>query len=84
MCDGCDQCGIIADREECADFTKNVIKDYLNWRNTGEYPNPDYKNWVRTYKNFACALAGSELDAIEEEQEVWNIINVSSTNYKSL
>lgn len=69
VCDGCDECGI---NEKCASFTKDVVKDYIKWRETGEVPSPGYEGWLRTFLNFAKAFFGYEPNFKEEKCELWD------------
>ncbi|WP_278372343.1 hypothetical protein [Segatella bryantii] len=73
VCSDCIECGNIKDRdEECASFTKKVVKDYIKWRETGEVPSPGYEGWLRTYFNFAKAFFGYEPNFEQEKCELWD------------
>lgn len=75
VCGGCNECGIIKDKnEECASFTKDVVKDYIKWRETGEIPSLGYEGWLNTYLNFAKAFFGYEPDIKLEKCELWDKI----------
>lgn len=73
VCGGCNECGIIKDRdEECASFTNKVVNDYIKWRETGETTSPEYKRWPKTYFNFAKAFFGYEPNLKQEKCELWD------------
>lgn len=74
VCGGCDECGIVEERGDCAFFTQNTVKDYIQWRRTGFIPSPDYEGWLNTYHNFAMAYFGEEPDVETEEKELWDKI----------
>ncbi len=74
VCDGCDKCGIVAERGECAYFTQKVVRDYIDWRETGVVPTPDYDGWLQTYFNFAKCIFGYEPEYEEERHKFWDRI----------
>lgn len=72
VCSDCIECGIIKDRDEgCASLTNKAVKDYIKWRETGEYKK-EYKGWLKTYFNFAKAFFGYEPDFKQEKCELWD------------
>ena len=74
VCGGCDNCGDLANRGGCADFTINTVEKYIKWRETGEVPSVEYKGWLKTYLNFAKSFFGYEPDVQEERNILWNKI----------
>lgn len=78
VCGGCDRCGIVEEREECALFTQKTVKDYLQWRKTGVVPSPDYIGWLKTYLKFVKAVFGEEPDIETEVKELWDKILFSN------
>lgn len=87
VCGGCDKCGDVANREECAEFTQIVVKDYIGWRKTGIVPRNSYAKWLQTYLNFAKSFFGYEPEVEEEISKLWNkvlfyeYVQVAVANY---
>lgn len=90
VCSGCNECGNVKERNECAFFTQNVVKDYLQWRSSGEVPSPEYRGWLKTYHNFAKAFLGLDADIERETTDLWdnilfyNYLQTSVPSYSSI
>ena len=72
VCGGCNECGNLAERGDCARLTIRVMEDYFKWRKTGVIPSPGYEGWLKTFLNFAKAFFGYEPSIEEEQNELWN------------
>lgn len=72
VCGGCNRCGIVSEREECAYFTQRTIRNYIPWRKTGRIPSPGYEGWLNTYLNFVKSFFGYTPQIETEEYEFWN------------
>ena len=59
----CADCGVAGKAGDCAAFTTNVIKAYLN-------PNTERERWMSTYLKFERSLVGHETDG-DERQRIW-------------
>ena len=63
-CDeGCCDCGNFRLHEECAEFTRNVINDYLD-------ESKERQNWMRTFVKFERALANADTNI--DSNSIWN------------
>lgn len=66
----CPGCGNAVMREECGNFTQNVVRDYLAW-GRGNFT---FDRWIKTFVSFERALSGRVLDQ-QSREEVWNSIS---------
>ena len=63
-CDeGCCDCGNFRLHEECAEFTRNVINEYLD-------ESKERQNWMRTFLKFERAL--SNVDTNIDSKSIWS------------
>ena len=63
-CDeGCCDCGNFRLHKECAEFTRNVINDYLD-------ESKERQNWMRTFLKFERALANADTNI--DRNSIWN------------
>lgn len=63
-CDGgCCDCGDFREHKECAEFTRNVINDYLD-------ESKERQNWMRTFLKFERAL--SNVDTNIDSKSIWS------------
>lgn len=60
----CADCGKVGKAGDCAAFTTNVIKTYLD-------PDTEREPWMNTYLKFERSLVGHETDS-EERQKIWH------------
>lgn len=68
LCRNCGHCGA---HPECANFTTNVIRGYLN-------PNVEREGWMNTYLKFERSLVGHKTN-INESSLIWD--EVAFYNY---
>ena len=75
VCGGCDECSMEYHKGPCPkDMTSLAVRNYLNWEK-GEYePDPEYKKWLCTYRNFTKAIFGTDDYSYEECESLWNHI----------
>ena len=63
-CDeGCCDCGNFRLHKECAEFTRNVINDYLD-------ESKERQRWMRTFLKFERALANADTNI--DRNSIWN------------
>lgn len=67
----CQNCGLCEAHPECANFTTNVVNDYLN-------PNIEREGWMNTYLKFERSLVGHATN-INESCQIWE--NIAFYNY---
>lgn len=67
----CNDCGLCGAHPECANFTSNVVNDYLNTNNERE-------GWMNTYLKFERSMVGHKTD-INESRHIWD--EVAFYNY---
>ncbi|WP_373173403.1 hypothetical protein [Prevotella merdae] len=64
-CDGdCCDCGNFKLHKECAEFTRNVINEYLD-------ESKERQNWMRTFLKFERALSNTVTKS-EDRKKIWN------------
>lgn len=64
--EGCADCGNLANHRECANFTNDVVNDYLN-------ENLERERWMNTFLKFERSLVGHETDWAECKQ-IWQSV----------
>lgn len=67
----CQNCGLCIAHSECANFTTNVVNDYLN-------PHNEREGWMNTYLKFERSLVG-HVTNINESRLIWE--NLAFYNY---